>query len=109
MSDKAAARRPAQVPSHPGVARSHRRSRISPPRQLPGANQYVVQNFTAGSMNTGGLTGSMTCDTQFAAGGCSAVQGDAQSEGILLTGPASSTDQATSWTVTITWTAVSLG
>ena len=69
----------------------------------------MVQNFTAGSMNTGGLTGSMTCDTQFAAGGCSAVQGDAQSEGILLTGPASSSDQATSWTVTITWTAVSLG
>jgi hypothetical protein len=77
--------------------------------KLPGANQYVVQNFTAGSMNAAGLTGTMTCDTQFAAGGCSAVQGDAQSEGILLTGPASSTDQATSWTVTITWTAVSLG
>jgi hypothetical protein len=77
--------------------------------KLPGANQYVVQNFTAGSVNTAGLTGTMTCDTQFAAGGCSAVQGDAQSEGILLTGPASSSDQATSWTVTITWTAVSLG
>jgi len=77
--------------------------------KLPGADQYVVQNFTAGSMNATGLTGTMTCDTQFAAGGCSAVQGDAQSEGILLTGPASSTDQATSWTVTITWTAVSLG
>jgi len=51
----------------------------------------------------------MTCDTQFAAGGCSAVQGDAQAEGILLTGPQSSSDQSTSWTVTITWTAVSLG
>jgi hypothetical protein len=75
----------------------------------PGANQYAVQNFTAGSMNSSGLTGTLTCDTQFAAGGCSAVQGDAQSEGILLTGPASSSDQATGWTVAITWTAVSLG
>jgi len=77
--------------------------------KLPGANQYVVQNFTAGSMNPSGLTGALTCDTQFAAGQCSAVQGDAQSEGILLTGPASSSDQSTTWTVTITWTAVSLG
>jgi hypothetical protein len=77
--------------------------------KLPGNNQYVVQNFAAGSMNTAGLTGAMTCDTQFAAGGCSAVQGDAQAEGILLTGPASSSDQSTAWTVTITWTAVSLG
>jgi hypothetical protein len=77
--------------------------------KLPGANQYVVQNFTSGSINASGLTGSLTCDTQFAAGQCSAVQGDAQSEGILLTGPASSSDQSTSWTVTITWTAVSLG
>jgi hypothetical protein len=77
--------------------------------KLPGNNQYVVQNFASGSMNPAGLTGSMTCDTQFAAGGCSAVQGDAQAEGILLTGPASSSDQSTSWTVTIIWTAVSLG
>jgi hypothetical protein len=77
--------------------------------KLPGANQYVIQNFTAGSTNPSGLTGTLTCDTQFAAGQCSAVQGDAQSEGILLTGPASSSDQSTSWTVTITWTAVSLG
>ena len=77
--------------------------------KLPGANQYVVQNFTAGSMNPSGLTNTLTCDTQFAAGQCSAVQGDAQSEGILLTGPASSSDQATAWTITITWTAVSLG
>ena len=77
--------------------------------KLPGNNQYVVQNFTSGSMNPTGLTGGMTCDTQFAAGGCSAVQGVAQAEGILLTGPASSSDQSTSWTVTITWTAVSLG
>jgi hypothetical protein len=77
--------------------------------KFPGNNQYVVQNFASGSMNSAGLTGAMTCDTQFAAGGCSAVQGDAQAEGILLIGPASSSDQSTSWTVTITWTAVSLG
>ena len=75
----------------------------------PGNNQYVAQNFAAGIMNPAGLTNTMTCDTLFAAGRCSAVQGSAQSEGILLTGPASSSDQSTSWTVTITWTAVSLG
>ena len=77
--------------------------------KLPGNNQYVVQNFAAGSMNAAGLTNTMTCDTLFAAGRCSAVEGSARSEGILLTGPASSSDQSTSWTVTIMWTAVSLG
>ncbi len=76
--------------------------------KLPGNNQYVVQNFAAGSENSAGLTGSRVCDSEFAAGGCSAVQGNAQQEGIELTGPASTADQSTSWTVTITWTAVSL-
>ena len=77
--------------------------------KLPGNNQYVVQNFTADSIHHAGLTNTITCDTEFAAGGCSAVQGTNQSEGILLTGPSSTSDQSTSWTVTITWTAVSLG
>lgn len=78
--------------------------------KLPGNNQYVVQNFAVGRMNPTGLTNTMTCDPEFRAPPCLAVtQGYGQSEGILLTGPASTSDQSTSWTVTITWTAVSLG
>jgi hypothetical protein len=76
--------------------------------KLPGVNQYLLQNFAGGSTNPTGLTGTMTCDTEFAAGSCSAVQGDSQQEGIELTGPASTADQSTAWTVTITWTAFSL-
>jgi hypothetical protein len=76
--------------------------------KLPGANQYLLQNFAGGSTNPAGLTGTMTCDTEFAAGSCSAVQGDSQQEGIELTGPASIADESTAWTVTITWTAFSL-
>jgi hypothetical protein len=74
--------------------------------KLPGNDQYLVQNFAAGKMNTAGLTASRVCDTAFAAGGCSALQGDAQQEGVELTGPQSSDNHATSWTVTITWTAI---
>ena len=76
--------------------------------KMPGKNQYLVQNFAGSSVNTSGLTDSMTCDTEFAAGSCSAVQGVSQQEGVVLTGPTTSDDQSTSWTVTITWTAVSL-
>jgi hypothetical protein len=76
----------------------------------PGSNQYAAQNFTAGIINPAGLTNTMKCDALFAGGQCLAVgQGNAQSEGIMLTGPTLSSDHSTSWTVTITWTAVSLG
>jgi hypothetical protein len=74
--------------------------------KLPGNDQYLAENFAAGKMNTAGLTASRVCDTAFAAGGCSALQGDAQQEGVELTGPQSSDNHATSWTVTITWTAI---
>jgi hypothetical protein len=76
--------------------------------KLPGADQYLLQNFAGGSTNPTGLTGTMTCDTEFAAGSCSAVQGDSQQEGIELTGPTTTADQSTAWTVAITWTAFSL-
>jgi hypothetical protein len=76
--------------------------------KMPGDNQYLLQNFAGGSMNPSGLTGTMTCDAEFAAGSCSAIQGNSQQEGIELTGPASTADQSTKWTVTITWTAFSL-
>jgi hypothetical protein len=74
----------------------------------PGNDQYVVQNFAAGGMNPAGLTGSGVCDTEFAAGSCSALRNDAQQEGVKLTGPVSSDDHSISWTVMITWTAVYL-
>ena len=77
--------------------------------QLPGNNQYLLQNFAAGSVNAAGLTGTSVCDPEFAAGSCAAVTGDAQQEGIKITGPELSSDTSTSWTVTIKWTAVSLG
>jgi hypothetical protein len=77
--------------------------------KLPGNNQYLLQNFAAGGDNTAGLTNSSVCDPEFAAGSCNAVTGDAQTEGIKITGPELSSDTATSWTVTIKWTAVSLG
>ncbi len=78
--------------------------------KMPGNNQYLLQNFAASKqMNTAGLTSNSVCDIEFAAGGCGAVTGDAQQEGIEITGPELSSDTATSWTVSIKWTAVSLG
>ena len=77
--------------------------------KMPGNNQYLLQNFAAGGDNTAGLTNNSVCDPEFAAGSCNAVTGDAQQEGIKITGPELSSDTATSWTVTIKWTAVSLG
>lgn len=77
-------------------------------RNRPGVNQYLVQNFgPSTTMNTAGLTGTPACDHQFdPSGKCWAVQGTFQTEGIKLTGPSTSTDNATNWTVTITWTPV---
>lgn len=77
--------------------------------KLPGNNQYLLQNFAAGSLNTSGISNNSVCDPEFAAGSCAAVQGDAQQEGVEITGPELSSDNSTSWTVTIKWTAVSLG
>jgi hypothetical protein len=77
--------------------------------KMPGNNQYLLQNFAAGGENTAGLTNTSVCDPEFAAGSCAAVTGDAQQEGIKITGPELSSDTATSWTVAVKWTAVSLG
>ena len=74
----------------------------------PGTNQYVAQNFSAGIINTAGLTNTIKCDFLFAGDQCLAAQGDSQTEGIKLTGPTSSSDHSTLWTVTIQWLAVSL-
>lgn len=77
----------------------------------PAMDQYVLVNFApGGKSNSSGLTGSLTCDDDFGtAGGCRTEQGDAQQEGVKLVGPGRPDDTSTSWTVTITWTAVPPG
>jgi hypothetical protein len=90
------------VGSHPAVACSGKDKRA------PGNNQYLVENFGPNSRrSTTGLTSAPACDAVFTARGkCWAVQGASQTEGIELIGPAATSDNSTSWTVTITWTPV---
>jgi hypothetical protein len=76
----------------------------------PGADQYMVENF-AEAENAGVLTITPACDRVFDSnGGCAATpqefQNQVQHEGLQLTGPKSWSDHSTSWTVTVTWTAV---
>jgi hypothetical protein len=74
---------------------------------LPGTDQYLVQNFGPYGENGSGLTDSPLCDHEFDQNGrCWAMQGASQTEGIELTGPYQSSDNSTKWTVTITWTPV---
>ncbi len=74
----------------------------------PGADQYLVENFSPVGERTNGITDTPTCDLAFGGGSrqCWAVEGASQSEGIELIGPYSSSDTATKWTLTITWTPV---
>ncbi|HEX6522716.1 MAG TPA: hypothetical protein VF070_22325 [Streptosporangiaceae bacterium] len=83
---------------------------------LPGKDQYTVSNFGQAVANANLLTGSASCDKEFdqgPGGGCSAspaeFQSQTQHEGLTLTGPSTWDDHSTSWTMTITWTAVSSG
>jgi hypothetical protein len=74
---------------------------------LPGMDQYLVQNFGPYGENDSGLTDNPQCDHEFDSNGrCWALEGAAQTEGIELTGPVQSSDNSTNWTVTITWTPV---
>jgi hypothetical protein len=78
-----------------------------PNNNLPGMDQYLVQNFGPYGQNGAGLTDSPRCDQEFDSNGrCWAMQGASQTEGIELTGPSQSSDNSTNWTVTITWTPV---
>jgi hypothetical protein len=79
------------------------------PGGLPGANQYLVENFGQGSSTSTRLTGSLQCDREFGPGGCSATHGQSQKEGFELIGPQSSDNTADVWTVTVTWAAGPLG
>jgi hypothetical protein len=80
---------------------------------LPGNDQYMIENHAAGVINASPLTTTASCDQQFDAsanGGCAATPPElgtqTQHEGLLLTGPRTWNDHSTSWTMTITWTAV---
>jgi hypothetical protein len=78
---------------------------------LPGSDQYMIMNFAAGVTNASVLTTSAACDKEFqTSGGCAATPPElgkqTQHEGLLLTGPRTWDDHSTSWTTTITWTAV---
>lgn len=78
---------------------------------LPGNDQYMVMNFAEAVENAEVLTVTPSCDREFNShGGCAATpqefQNQVQHEGLLLTGPTSWDDHSTSWTLTVTWTAV---
>jgi hypothetical protein len=71
----------------------------------PGIDQYLLQNFSLDQRaDYGGLSGDPTCDYVFdVSRGCVAPEGAFQTEGLELTGPESSSDTSTKWTITITW------
>lgn len=77
---------------------------------LPGQDQYWVENFAQGA-NSAVLTTTAACDQEFdTGGGCTASPAEfskqTQHEGLLLTGPKTWDDHSTSWTMTVTWTAI---
>jgi hypothetical protein len=80
---------------------------------LPGADQYMIMNTAREVTNASALTTTAACDQEFdvvASGGCAAAPPElgkqTQHEGLRLTGPRTWNDHSTSWTMTITWTAV---
>jgi hypothetical protein len=72
---------------------------------VPGTDQYLLRNFSPlDKPDYGGLTDNPVCDHVFGVShSCLAIEGTSQTEGIELIGPASSSDNSTHWTVTITW------
>jgi hypothetical protein len=72
---------------------------------VPGTDQYLLRNFSPlDKPDYGGLTDDPACDHVFGVShSCLASEGMSQTEGIELIGPASSSDNSTKWTVTITW------
>lgn len=76
----------------------------------PGQDQYSELPFGQNYDATGVvLTNSPQCDTAFEVGptgGCAATPGQAQTEFIGMTGPSASTDPSSTFTTTVSWTAV---
>ena len=71
-------------------------------------------NFAPKVVNASPLTTTASCDMEFdVGGGCDATPPEfgkqVQHEGLVLTGPKTWDDHSTSWTMTITWTAVGTG
>lgn len=78
---------------------------------LPGKDQYELQNQSAAAESGVALTTTSACDKVFDAGGsCSASPAEftkqTQHENLFLIGPRTWDDHSTSWTMTITWTAI---
>jgi hypothetical protein len=74
----------------------------------PGAEQFQAWTAATGEVNSNGLTANPACDYAFdASNGCTAGRNQSRTEGLKLIGPESFTDPSTSWTVTITWLALS--
>jgi len=76
----------------------------------PGNNQFTIMTFAQDVAYYQMLTGDRKCDTEFAASGvCTAAPDEFGSvtahEGIRLIGPAASDNNATAWSVSITWVA----
>jgi hypothetical protein len=86
---------------HPADACTGRRGR-------PGIDQFVVENFSQGRKKLTQLTNaSNVCDARFnSSGGCPALTGQSQREGIVLIGPSKPDDTSTLWKIKITWIAV---
>jgi hypothetical protein len=98
-SDGGIAWRPCNLGPHPAL-------RCNGPDELPGPNQFVVENFSNDGQNSTGLGGRRHCDAEFSQlGGCLALSGQLQREGINLIGPSTPIDTSRTWTITITWTA----
>ncbi|MEP7024252.1 MAG: hypothetical protein ABJB47_10720 [Actinomycetota bacterium] len=76
--------------------------------QLPGLNQYAIQNFAPNQkVNTAGLANQLACDPTFGSKDhCWATFGHFRDEGLELIGPMESADASTHWHITITWTPV---
>ena len=97
------------TPWHPCSSDGHEAVRCTGKNGLPGYNQYTVRNFSPESPEATQITGNNVCDINFRpVGGCYASRGNAQREGIYITGPSKipSTDTAQSWTAWVIWTAV---
>jgi hypothetical protein len=97
------------TPWHPCSSNGHEAVRCTGKNRQPGYNQYMVRNFSPESPEATQITGNNVCDVNFRpVGGCYASRGNAQSEGIYITGPSKipSTDTAQSWTAWVIWTAV---
>jgi hypothetical protein len=87
---------------------SHPAASCTGSHNRPGSDQYQLLNFNQyRQMNKIGLSGNVACDHEFTPGGsCYAHHGSQMNEGVEFIGPATTTDIATRWKLTITWYAV---